>query len=66
MDRFTGLAVFAKVQLYSSGHRTYEVYDRRRRLEPHSQKTERAARQHPYIQIAFAAEGLLKPKDQEA
>jgi hypothetical protein len=34
--------------------------------EVHSQKTERAARQHPYIQIAFAAEGLLKPKDQEA
>jgi hypothetical protein len=66
MDRFTGLAVFAKVQLYPSGDRTYEAYDRRRRLEPHSQKTERAARQHPYIQIAFAAEGLLKPKDQEA
>jgi hypothetical protein len=49
MDCFTGLAVFAKVQLYLSGHRTYEAYDRRRRLEPHSQKTERAARQHPYI-----------------
>jgi hypothetical protein len=66
MDRFTGFAVFAKVQLYSSGHRTCEACDRRRRLEPHSQKTERAAGQHPHIQIAFAAEGLLKLKDQEA